>query len=88
MYLEELLTIKIEILTQLGKDQDFVSFITQTIKQFVSSNIDLTYVFMKSFLKKIKGIKDKSSLQTLAEFTLESVVSAIVNKEAKSGPNF
>lgn len=43
---------------------------------------------MKAFLKKIKGIKDKASLQILAEFTLDSIVSAIVNKETKSGPNY
>jgi len=39
----------------------------------MTSNIDLTYVFMKAFVKKIKVIKDKKSLQILAEFTLESV---------------
>jgi hypothetical protein len=54
----------------------------------MTSNIDLTYVFMKAFVKKIKVIKDKKSLQILAEFTLESVVGAILKQEPNGGPNF
>lgn len=86
-YLEQLLFIKIELLTQLGKDNEFVDFVQKTTKQFINTNMDLVFVFAKTYQKNIKQICDKDALRRLAEFTLNEVVASVVEAEQKSGPN-
>ena len=80
-YLEQLLFIKIELLTQLGKDNEFVDFVQKTTKQFIDTNMDLVFVFAKTYQKNIKQIGDKDALRRLAEFTLNEVVASVVEAE-------
>lgn len=45
-YLEELLSVRLEVLTQLHRDEHLVNFVKAMTLQFMRSNIDLTYVFL------------------------------------------
>lgn len=54
---------------------------------FITNNIDFTYLFLKTFLKKIKFIKEPTALKSLCEFMLYSVVKTTVNEDLDKKPN-
>lgn len=47
----------------------------------MEKNIDLTYVFLLTFQKKISKIKDQIALRSLCEFILNKVVTFIVTQD-------
>lgn len=51
------------------------------------SNIDLCYVFLLMFTKKVKKVTDETALRNLCEFMLNQVVTGIVNKNPQPVPN-
>jgi len=54
---------------------------------FIKTNIDFTYQFLKTFLKKIKFIKEPAALKSLCEFILFKVVKATVDQDLDQKPN-
>lgn len=69
-YLEELITIKVEVLTQLKQGHDLVKFVKQMTSVFMIKNIDLTYEFLKTFQKQIKKLANDEAAKDLCEFVL------------------
>ena len=69
---------QVELLQKLHKDKELVTFVNQMTALFMKNNIDLTYVFLKTVLKKISHITDPTAHQQLCEFVLGSVVTVIL----------
>ena len=57
-YVEELLAIRVTLCNQLHDDLGLITFVIDTTKIFKDQNTDLTYVFLKAVLKKLKKVSD------------------------------
>lgn len=64
-----------------------MQFVTKMTSVFMIGNIDLTYVFLKTFQKQIKKIEDHKALQDLCEFVHSSVIVRIVDLDPQPTPN-
>jgi len=54
---------QVELLQKLHKDRELVAFINLMTALFMKNQIDLTYVFLKTVLKKISYITDNTAHQ-------------------------
>lgn len=69
---------QIELLVKLGRYDELIVLIKQTISRYLETNIDLTFVFLKAVNKKLNQIRDSTTQKALCQFTLEEIIKKLV----------
>jgi hypothetical protein len=69
---------QIELLVKLGRYDELIDLIKQTISRYLETNIDLTFVFLKAVNKKLSQISDSATQKALCQFTLEEIIKKLV----------
>lgn len=65
---------RIELLVKLGRFYEFVDLVKKTVSRYITTNIDLSFLFLKAVNKKLNQVTDSSAQKSLCQFTLEEII--------------
>jgi hypothetical protein len=69
---------RIELLVKLGHFGELVDLVKKTTSRYMTTNIDLTFMFLKAVNKKLREVSDVAVQQELCQFTLDEIVKKLI----------